>query len=196
MKNLCILFFFQLLFFLSCEEINKLSESDRLWMPYKGNETQVFKSNIGETDTIFFIRKDTLWGYPAPTLSTNKYEELVIFSKHSDPSMSNGHRYLEHYFMKIIKTMSRKAELVINLSAKDAKFYRLSAIRIDSLKKVIPINFATAYGFYDDVYLISGEDFIGTFQERSNYVTKIYWSKSKGLIRYDKKDSIYWELKE
>ena len=47
---------------------------------------------------------------------------------------------------------------------------------------------------YDDyVYIIEDEDWVN-FKKRSDYITKIYWSKSKGLIRYDKKDSVYWEL--
>lgn len=90
--------------------------------------------------------------------------------------------------------MSRKAELVVDLSAKDATFYRLSSIKLDSLSKVTPLSFATSFNHYDDVYLIDAEDYLGNFKERSNYVIKIYWSRSKGLIRYDKKDGVYWEL--
>lgn len=194
MKKQFNLFFFCVLFLVSCGKAISLSEEDYSWMPYKGNETLVFKSNTGDTDTIFFMRKDTLWGYPDPALSVSKYEEAAIFSKHSDPYTSNGHRYLEGYFLKIKKTMSRKAELVIDLSAKDASFYRLSPIKIDSLSKVNPISFVTSYRRWDDVYVISGEDYLGSFQQRSDYITKVYWSRSKGLIRYDKKDSVYWEL--
>lgn len=163
-------------------------------MPYKGNEMLVFKSNTGDIDTIFFIRKDTLWGYPDPALSTNKYEEVAIFAKHSDPYAIDDHRYLESYFLKIKKTMSRKAELVIGLSAKDAKFYRLSPIKIDSLNKVKPVTLQTTYGQYDDVYEIQTDDYGKDFYKRSNFLTRLYWSKSSGLIRYDKKDGVYWEL--
>lgn len=189
-----ILFLFILLFLASCNQTTHLSEEDYSWMPYKGEETLIFRSNQGATDTIFFIRKDTLWGYPDPTLSTNKYEETAIFSKHSDPYIPNGHRYLESYFMKIKKTMSKGAELAIDLSAKDAKFYRLSSIKIDSLNKIAPLSFSTSNRQYDDIYLFSSEDYLANFHERSNYVTKIYWSKSKGLIRYDKGDEVFWEL--
>ena len=179
---------------LSCGQTVRLSKNDYSWMPYKGNEVHVFKSNTGDTDTIFFTRKDTLWGSPDPALSFNEYEIVAIFSKRSDPYMSNGHRYLEGYFIKIKKTMSRKAELVIDLSAKEAKFYKLSAIKLDSLSKVKTLSFTTSYGQYDDVYIINSEDYLGTFEEHSNYVIKVYWSKSEGLIRYDKKECIYWEL--
>jgi hypothetical protein len=195
MKKHYILFFFSASFLMSCGQTNRLSEEDYSWMPYKGNETLVFKSAEGEIDSIFFLRKDTLWSYPDPALSTSKYEEAAIFSKHSDSYALKGyHRYLENYFFKIKKTKSRRAEIVIDLSAKNAKFYRLSPIRIDSLSKEKPIILQTSYGQYDDVYIIGAEDYLGNLKERSNYVTKIYWSKSSGLIRYDKKDGVYWEL--
>ena len=104
MKKQHILFLFPLLFLVSCGRIVKLSEEDYSWMPYKGNETLVFKSSTNETDTIFFIRKDTLWGLPYPALSTSKYEIAAIFCKHSDPYIGkNEHRYLENYFFEIKK---------------------------------------------------------------------------------------------
>lgn len=197
MKKQHILFLFPLLFLLSCERIVKLSEEDYSWMPYKGNETLVFKSSTGETDTIFFIRKDTLWGLPDPALSTSKYEIAAIFCKHLVPYLQNGkppNSYFEYYFLKLKKTMSKKAELVIDLSTKDAKFYNLRPIKIDSLNKVNPVSFRTSYEQYNDIYIIGYDDYANDFYNRSNFITKIYWSKSKGLIRYDKKDGVYWEL--
>lgn len=104
MRKQHILFLLPLFFFVSCGRTVKLSEEDYSWMPYKGNETLVFKSNTGETDTIFFIKKDTLWGLPDPALSTNKYEIAAIFCKHSIPSGSNGKlSYWNNYFFQIKK---------------------------------------------------------------------------------------------
>lgn len=188
------IYFSAVLFLVSCNRTIRLSDEDYSWMPYKGSETLVFKSNTGNIDTIFFVRKDTLWGYPDPALSTKKYEEVAIFSKHSDAHLLNNQRLLENYFLKIKKTMSKKAELQIDLSAKDAKFYRLNSIKIDSLSNINPISFTTSYNQYNDVYIINAGGYTDSFQDRSNYVTKVYWSKSKGLIRYDKKNNMYWEL--
>lgn len=196
MKKQIILFCFSVLFLVSCGQTNSLSEEDYLWMPYNGDETLVFKSSKGDTDTIFFLKKDTLWGYPDPALSTSKYQIAAIFCKHSDSYMvgKEEHRYLENYFLKIKKTMSKKAEIEIDLSAKDANFYRLSSIKIDSLSKIQPETLQTSYGQYNDVYVIVGEDYLGGLSQRSSFVTKLYWSKSNGLVRYDKKDGVYWEL--
>jgi hypothetical protein len=197
MQRQFIFFLFSASSLMSCGKTNWLSEEDYKWMPYIGNETLVFKSNKNEADTIFFLRKDTLWGYPDPVLSTGKYEEAAIFSKHADSYTSKeNYRYLENYFLKIKKTNSRRAEIVIDLSAMDAKFYRLSPIKIDSLNKEKPSTLQTQYGHYDDVYVINAEDYLGTFHQRSNFITKLYWSKSQGLIRYDKMGDVYWELKK
>ena len=180
---------------MSCGQKRELSKEDRSWMPYKGNETLIFNSNDTLKDTIFLLRKDTLWGYPDPALSLNKYEELAIFCKHTD-SYSNKDKpsYLKNYFMKINKTMGGRAEILIYLAAKNAKFYRISSIKLDSLSKEAVISIKTSSGSYNDVYVFSGESWLSGFQARNNYVTKVYWSKSSGLIRYDKKDGLYWEL--
>lgn len=92
--------------------------------------------------------------------------------------------------------MSKRAELFLHLSTESARFYRLSSIKIDSLDKVSPITFSTPYGVYNDIYIFNGEDYLGSFQQRNDFVTKIYWSKSNGLIRYDKKDEIFWEVEK
>ena len=192
---LCV--FSLITFITSCGQTNTLTPDDYKWMPYHGNETLVFKSSAGELDTIFFIRRDTLWGYPDPALSTSKYEIAAIFCKHTDPYTQNGkHRYLQNYFLKLKKTMSKHTELFFDLSAKNANFYRLNGIKIDSLTKEPPKNLQIKIGNFDDVYVIDGEDYLGSFHERSDFITKLYWSKSHGLIRYDKKDGIYWELSQ
>lgn len=196
-ETLFILFLFLVFLLVSCGKTIKLSEEDYSWMPYKGNETLIFKSNTAETDTIFFIRKDTLWGLPDPALSTNKYEIAAIFCKHPVSYLQNGklsNSYFEYYFLKMKKTLSKRAELVFDLSAKDATFYNLRPLKVDSLNKVKPVSLRTSYGHYDDVYIIGYDDYAKDFYNRSNFVTKLYWSKSNGLIRYDKKDSIIWEL--
>ncbi len=55
------------------------------------------------------------------------------------------------------------------------------------------IKLQTQYAKYTDVYVLNGEDELG-YGKRSDFITMLYWSKSQGLLRYDKKDSVYWEL--
>ena len=164
-------------------------------MPYKGNETLVFVSNTGDTDTIFFLNKDTLIAYPeAQAINGKTYEVVRIFCRHTDTWPSDGkHRYLDNDFVELKKSKDKKARLHFNLSAKDANFYRLTGIRIDSLAQQPFTSLATKTKTYNDVYVIDDEGWLN-FKQRSDYVAKLYWSKSEGLIRYDKQDGIFWEL--
>ena len=181
-------------FLTSCRRTYKLSDNDYSWMPYKGNETLVFTSNTGKTDTIFFLKKDTLIAYPeAQALNGKTYEVVRIFCRHTDPLKEGGYRYLDNNFFELKKSKEKKARLYFNLSTKDANFYRLTGIRIDSLNQENFSSLATKHKTYNDVYVIDDQDWLN-FRQRSDYVTKLYWSKSEGLIRYDKQDSVYWEL--
>ncbi len=179
----------------SCKRHYDLSENDYKWFPYSGNETLLFNSSNGDTDSIIFLKKDTLTAYPeAQNPFGTTYEEVSVFCRHSDPDPPGGqHRYLENYFVELKKSKDRKARLHFNLNAKNAAFYKLSGLSIDSLASQTPVTFQTKYKTYRDVYVVEDEDWLG-FKQRSNYVTKLYWSKSEGLIRYDKQDGVYWEL--
>lgn len=180
---------------LSCRQTYRLSEEEYDWMPYKGTETLVFTSKNKETDTIFFLKKDTLVAYPeAQAINGKTYEVVRIFCKHSDVwKPDNSLRYLENDFVELKKSKDKKGRLHFNLSAKDAKFYRLTGIPIDSLKQQPFKTLETKNKIYSDVYVIDDEDWMD-FKQRSDYVTKLYWSKSEGLVRYDKQDGNYWEL--
>ena len=52
--------------------------------------------------------------------------------------------------------------------------------------------FTTKLKTYNDIILLAPGS--NEYSDRSNFITQVYWSKSEGLIRYDKKDSVYWEL--
>ena len=182
-------------FLLSCTRNYKLSPDDYSWMPYKGNENLVFSSNRGETDTIFFLKKDTATAYPeAQALIGITYEVVEIFSKQSDPSPPDTTpRYLESYFVQLRKSKDKKARLEIGLNTQKAWFYRVQGPQIDSLESLKPMVLKTKAKIYSDVYVIGPEDW-EDISQRSNYVTKVYWSKSEGLVRYEKKNNEYWEL--
>lgn len=167
-------------------------------MPYKGNEVLVYVSNLGNRDTISLLKKDTIWSYPEAQAIVDFEGELVrVFCKHSDTViLEKSVRYLENDFCSVQTTKSGHSILEVNLYTKDATFYRLKPIKLDSLDKVKPVILKTKYAQYNDVYIINGEDYLGSFRKRYDFVTKIYWSKTKGLVRFDKQNNIYWELME
>ncbi len=181
-------------FLTSCRETYRLSEKEHGWMPYQGNEILVFSSNTGDTDTIFLLKMDTLIAYPkAQSVNGKTYEVVSIFCSHTDPLQDSGYRYIDNDFVELKKSKDKIARLYFGLLTKDATFYRLTGIRIDSLAQLNFTSVTTKHKTYNDVYVIYDEDWLD-FKQRSNYVTKLYWSKSEGLIRYDKQDSVYWEL--
>jgi hypothetical protein len=183
------------LFIASCNQTKKLSESDFAWIPYKGKERLVFRSNSGDMDTIFLLKKDTLLSYPnAQSVVEADYEMVSVLCKHRDPTQEIHPRYLESNFLEIRKTKESTSEMNVLLSAKNAKFYSLSSVNLDSLSITKPNNFKGRFHEYNDVYILPGEDYLGSLRNRSNFVTKIYWSKSSGLVRYDKGDTTFWEL--
>lgn len=178
---------------MSCGQTNRLSEEDYLWMPYNGDETLVFKSNTGEADTIFLLKKDTGIVYAEPqAINGVKYESVSIFCNHYGKNKQGSGR--SYYIYRMEKAKDNRAELVFDLSTKGVKFYRILPVKIDSLSKENPVLLETSNGQYDDIYIIYPDDYAKDFYQRSNFVTKLYWSKSNGLVRYDKKDGVYWEL--
>lgn len=193
-KRFIFLFFISVLL-MSCSRMNKLSKEDYTWMPYNGNETLLFKSNTGETDTIFLLQKDTLIAYPeAQTLNGIEYEVVSVFCNNYGKNKKNLGR--NYHFLQVQKAKDNRTELVFRLDAKDFSFYRLRPLKIDSLSKINFIIFKTSYNKYDDVYIIHPDNYAMDFYNRSDFITKLYWSKSEGLIRFDKKDSVYWELEK
>ena len=163
-------------------------------MPYKGNETLIFSSDNGDIDTIFFLKKDTIWRLPNLLSNSIKYEEVSILCRHTNSAPSDDrHSYLVDDFVILNKSIDGKARLDLQLSAKDAGFLIVDKPRIDSLDKLIPTTLQTKYKTYNDVYVFDATDWNNS-KQYSNYVTKAYWSKSEGLVRYDKMYSVYWEL--
>lgn len=188
---------FILLLLTSCSRTRNLSTEDFEWMPYNGNESLVFNSNSGEIDTIFLLKKDTLFAYPdAPNPFGSKNEEVAISCRHTDPWPPDGkHRYLENLFVQLEKAKDGQTRLSVNLSAKNAAFYRLEGIIVDSLGAVKPIELKTSNNVFKDVYVIKSIDYLER-EKQNDYVTRLYWSKSQGLVRYDKSDRDYWELRK
>jgi len=195
MKKL-LFFIFLTLIEMSCSQKSCLSTVDYEWMPYKGNERLEFVSNSGNTDTIFILKKDTIWSYPDAQSPVGLQCEVVrVFCRHTDSVVQDKSiRYLENDFCSIRKNKNNHAVLSISLLTKNATFYQIGLIDLDSLNKQSPIIFKTKQKQYNDVYIINSKDYAGSFHERADFVTKLYWSKSKGLVRYDKKNKIYWEL--
>lgn len=188
------MFFFAIVNMTSCGKTIKLAEKDLHWIPYKGNETLVFNSNAGESDTIFLTGsgRSTYASDPLDFFPT-KLESFGINSKRSDPSPPDGQqRYLESGFVEISTSEDNTTYMTIDLTAKDAWFYGGRFMLLKDLDTVSFISLPTKLKTYEDILVWEPES--NEYFDRSNFITKVYWSKSEGLVRFDKKDSVYWEL--
>lgn len=178
----------------SCGKTIRLADKDFRWIPYKGTETLVFNSNAGDADTIFLLGTDrqTVPSDPLDAFPTN-LEHFTIASRHSDPSPPSGnHRYLENEFLTLSASESKSPYLTLHHAAKDAWFYGGGFMELKDLDTIKFISLTTKRKTYNDIVLLNPES--SEYADRSNFIVKVYWSKSEGLIRYDKQDSIYWEL--
>jgi len=116
-------------------------------------------------------------------------ERLSVFVNHTDP---NNDRYLFNTCFEIeSNTPESDTKLRFGLAAKDSRFYdsnrtltELSGLPMTTLKIENEI--------ITDVLTI--KDAERNFESRSNFIEKVYWSKSKGYVGFDKKDSTKWRL--
>lgn len=166
-----------------------MPESDKNLNPYQAGEVLVFKSNENEFDTIKVLKvTDGIFpDGPGPMRYYN--EHLSVFVEHTDP---NNDRSLQNSFLEISTGTPEKAtELNFKLLARNAVFYD-SFKTIDELDSIEPIVLRTPLGEFSDVLVIN--DTKREYFERDNFVERIYWSKSAGYLKFDKKDGKTWEL--
>lgn len=178
----------------SCGKTIRLADKDFRWIPYKGNETLVFSTNTGDTDTLFLLgtERQTVPSDPLDVFPT-ELEHFTIAARHSDPAPPSGnHRYLESIFLELSASEYKSPYLTLHHTGKDAWFYGGQFMELKELDTIKLVSLVTKLKTYQDIVLLYPES--DEYADRSDFITKVYWSKSEGLIRYDKKDSVYWEL--
>lgn len=178
----------------SCGKTIRLADEDFKWIPYKGTETLVFSSTIGDTDTIYLSGSDrqTVPSDPLDVFPT-ELEHYTIAARHSDPAPSDGSQhYINSIFLELSASEDKSPYLTINHLGKDAWFYGGDFMELKDLDTLQLVSLVTKLKTYHDIVLLYPESY--EYSGRSDFITRICWSKSEGLIRYDKKDSIYWEL--
>ena len=177
----------------SCNNTYRLTAHDYNLMPYATGESLVFRSDKQGADTIRVIKKDTLLAYPeAQIFNGTKYEVLSVTCA-SDVSNSDQ---INHSFklFQVLKRGKNKVSFLFDLSLKNCEFYFLFPIDGDSIFNQPPQFLRTSSGTYRDVFLIPAKGYPNSFNDRYTFVKAIYWSKSKGLVAFQKKDDEFWQL--
>lgn len=173
----------------SCGKRIEMPESEKMWNPYKVGEVLIFKSSENELDTIKVeeINDNIFPDGPTPLKYYN--ESLWVFVEHTDP---NYDRHLKSNFLEIrTGTPEKPATISFGLLAKNSVFYD-SSRTIEELDSMELTFLETPIGKFSDVLEIY--DKARRYSERDNFVEKIYWSKSNGYLKFEKKDGKTWEL--
>lgn len=175
------------IFLISCKKY-KLSEEDLKLLPYKGRETLYFKSCKGDIDSIMIETPDRYFEDSDDFLSFDKLETIefgasCITGKGSFSTNLFVGLFVESYgktFINITRVPYMEGD----------GFY---AGKIDSFKALKTEVLTTSYSNFSDVITLLPFSNNNLPKQGNDYIEKVFWSKSKGLVRYETKDC-YWEL--
>ena len=176
-----------------CSKTSKLNIADLKWNPYKGGEVLVFHSNQGDTDTIFVqnVRRAKTDDDPL-AMFPNQSEVLNVIVKHTDPIPPNRNQgYSEDSFFELWAASDKNTRIRFKLSAKNSWFYG-DYYHKNDLENLTTTTLTTKSITYNDVIVLEPQS--KEYYDRDAFVTAVYWSKSKGYVRYDLKNGVYWEL--
>ncbi|HVV53697.1 MAG TPA: hypothetical protein VHC47_00140 [Mucilaginibacter sp.] len=151
-------------------------------------------------DTIFlegitkFVSPENQWSFPLKHI-----EHEVLVSRRSDPNpKSDTIRYLDSLTMMTLFN-DGATKLEIQFSTKNGWLYTNEVYTKDQFLYLPDTVLKIGAIQYHDVLIVAPNETItdvknGKTVPRSNAISKLYWSKSHGIIRYDKPDGEYWEL--
>jgi len=172
---------------------NKIPKEDKQLIPYKGNETLIFKSNKSHVDTIFlqgyeeFSSPIDQWSFPLKYI-----DHRILLSKRTDP---NYNRYLDSLvFISLINDGT--TQITINLTAKYSWFFGGNTFTKSKFLHLKDTTMKIGKNFYQDVLIIrtNVDDKKTKLNKKYFGITTIYWSKTNGLIRFDDDNSESWEI--
>lgn len=181
------IFFIVSIIFISCKY--QLTETAKLWNPYKTGDVLIFESNDKQLDTFFIAEIEQSFTGENEILNVN-YQYL---SKDSSSQIKAD--TVHTFFIALTAWQRGKTVFSLNLYTPKAKFSPFVAKRItwlDSLPLTRISNYTKVLTLVPDNYRNVNDD-----QNDSTLVRKVYWSKTEGLIGYALKNKKrVWLLKK
>ena len=169
----------------------KLSDKDFDWIPYQGKDTLVFTSTFGDTDTLFLRNGKKYREYQVDPLSlrppdsTETYDVSYKYNFFDTAQKLNNFRVLPLIILQ--RTKDRTTKVGFSTLPEGADFCGLKYFDVEHLNELQLTSFETPLQKYKDVFIIE-----------SNFnclaASKIYWSKSSGLVGFDKSNRIQYTL--
>ncbi len=161
----------------------KLTEKEKSSIPYIGNEILVFKSNKSELDTIR-IKEITIRKHP-PNLGDMFWaKNTEVLRVQTDKECKNCDEIITLSKQNFSSEITINFDLILN----GKRYYH--GTDFQSLKKLKAEKLIINGTELNDVVSISRK----SEKTHLGQINKIYWSKSKGIVRIDVNSDYYWEL--
>jgi len=161
----------------------KLTEKEKGSIPYIGNEVLVFKSNKSELDTLR-IKEIKISEHP-PNLGDMFWaKNTEVLRVQSDKDCKNCDEIITLAKQNFSSETTINFDLILN----GERYYHGTDFR--TLKK-LNAKFLNINGIeLNDVVSIDRQ----SKKTHNGHIDKLYWSKSKGIVRIDVNSDYYWEL--
>jgi len=175
----------------SCGTHYELSEEDIKWQPYNGGEILIFKSNSGEIDTLFVEEKIEMYtGEKGPDwFQFDDWDYLEVNC--TMPSSSNLNNKENYYTFLSLNSSKTGSYISFSFSNNNVRFYSSNYIIKNLIEKPL-IELENENMTFSDVLVLESDN--KDYSYRKNFITKIYWSKSKGYVRYELENGSHWDL--
>ena len=179
----------------SCKTNFRLTKADLDFNPYKAGDTLLFQSDKGERDTLIVHSTDK------QVLREKCYSFLTcIYSNLTTDSWEgfyvNTNRPNETWTGKNIMTIRAEPNgmktIYFDIYVKNAWWYGDSETNLEKVKSMTEKDFQLRNQTLTDVLEIKSEN--KEYVERSDFIEKIYWSKSLGLVGFDKLNGDKWTV--
>lgn len=176
----------------------KLSDTDFEWIPYNGKDTLVFTSNLGDTDTLFLRKGQKYMEYQVNPLSMKPADSTENFSISYKLNYFDTIQKINNFGVWPLIIMRRGEDGITNIgfsiTRSEAYLEGMKFFSIDKLKRQKFETIETNLKRYEDVFIIVPDTFSLRYSNPGDYVVRMYWSKSEGLVRYDKNNNVFYTL--
>lgn len=161
----------------------KLTEKEKSAIPYKANDILVFKSNHSELDTLR-INEITIREHP-PNLGDMFWaKNTEVLRVQSDKNCKN----CDEIITVAKQNFTSEINISFDLILKGKRYYH--GTNFKTLTKSQPEKLIVNGIELNDIVRIDRK----SEKTHSGHINRIYWSKSKGIVRIDINSDYYWEL--
>jgi hypothetical protein len=164
-----------------------LTERDIVWNPYSAGQVLIFQSNDGAIDTIAITQVEDKRFPDGLGAETN--ERLRVLAKLNNRSNSKVSSEVRFLYI-VAKTPKDSSQIDFELSIGNGAFWG-KYFSIPELEEYKEEYLELPYKTFTDVIRVDDNS---SQIYRPNDIATIFWSKSAGYVKCEKKDGTTWEL--